>query len=70
MTVKEAISVMTYAEKIQLAWDGASVQITPDDEVMIGAFGDYVVKYIMSPGEPESYEIGVLTRPVKVGETA
>ncbi len=65
MTVAEAVSVLTVAKAIYLAWSSFSVQINPDDMLMMDAYGKYIVKRIRSYCEIDCFEIEIAVQPVK-----
>ena len=73
MTVKEAAKAITGVEKFYIAWDGAMQNFIPDDEIMLKAYGGFVVKtidFVIEPGSKGHVEIVIATRPVVDGEAA
>ena len=67
MTVKEACSVLTDSQKLFISWDGCIHQIDPHDEIMMDAFGNYLVKSIAGGHEEFTYEITVAVKPIRIG---
>lgn len=71
MTVREAVSVLKGAEEISLEWNSQCVRLMPDDSVMMAAYGDFKVDFIMGFKEDpvtrvsKVYEIGIATMPVR-----
>ena len=65
MTVKDAIRVLKDAKDINLACGASLVPFDHKDALQVEAYGNYVVDEIRADKE-ESYEIGIMMRPVKV----
>lgn len=76
MKVREAVSVVAKAaQTVYLAWDSLTTELASDDLVMLEAFGDYLVDRIVAyncdekkGGLANTYEIHLVTRPVKEGD--
>jgi hypothetical protein len=65
MTVAEAISVLKGAEKIRIGWDGFNQELDLDNELMMEAYGQFVVKKIENYFSPNDFVIHVAVRPVR-----
>ncbi|MCI9406161.1 MAG: hypothetical protein HFK04_04525 [Oscillospiraceae bacterium] len=65
MTIREAVSVLSNAKNIFIAWRGGIVEINPNDSLMMSAFGGYKVKEICNSWEKDSFEIHVDAVPVR-----
>nr|DAM26211.1 MAG TPA: hypothetical protein [Caudoviricetes sp.] len=73
MTVKEVAKAITGVENFYIAWDGAMQNFIPDDEIMLKAYGGFVVKtidFVIESGSKGHVEIVIATRPVVEGEAA
>lgn len=69
MTVKEAASVLKFAKEIKLGWGGSSIKFQKNNDLMMEAYGNFVVDSIqsISNDDDEAYEINIAMQPVKVG---
>ncbi len=71
LKVRDIVKLIKGAEEINLSWNGGSHPFNPEDSVELDAFGDYAVDSIMASGTGKDgvsiyYDIGIVTRPVKV----
>jgi hypothetical protein len=65
MNVKQAVSVLKRAKKINLCWNGNAIPFDKDDLLMMDAYGAYLVDEIAA--NDDIYEINIALRPVKGG---
>lgn len=65
MTVREAVGALAGAKKLHIAWEGATREFDPEDELMMDAFGMYLVKKIVNSCELDCFEIHIAAQPVK-----
>lgn len=70
MTVRDAAKVLKNAKELKICWGDCAIPgFSPDDPLMIDAFGGYVVDEITAISvSPDRYEITVAMRPVREGE--
>ena len=68
MTVAEAVSVLEGAKSIRISWNAVCTEIDPNDEMMMDAYGRYVVKSIRNYFEAHEFELKIAMRPVKAEE--
>lgn len=66
MTVKEAVSVLKRAKKIDLTWNGEAIHFDKDNALMVEAYSMYIVDEILAV-EEEYYEVNIAMIPMKVG---
>lgn len=67
MTVREIVSVLKNAKGIQLSWNSMAIPFDPNNELMMDAYGDYVVQSIISGLDPNTFEVEIATRPIRAG---
>ena len=67
MTIREVVKVLKNVEKISIAYNGGFVPFNKYDQLMLDAYGRYVVDEI-SALEEDSIEISVAMVPLKEGE--
>lgn len=64
MNIKETVNVLKRAKAIRLVWNGSAISLDRNDQLMMDAYGKYVVDEIQSVDE-EEYEIVVAMCPVR-----
>ncbi len=69
MTVKEVIKVLKNVKRIAIGFGDRAIPIEPDDVLMVGVYGDYVIDAITVVDSGEC-ELNVAMRPVKEGASA
>lgn len=69
MTVKEVVSVLKEAKRIDLGWNGCAIKFDKKNPLMLEAYGSFVVDIVRAAGEADEgwYEVDIAMIPVKVG---
>lgn len=67
MTIRDVVMVLKNVEKISIAYNGGFVPFNKHDQLMLDAYGRYVVDEINAL-EEDSIEISVAMRPMVVGD--
>ncbi len=65
MTVAEAVAVLRGVDKIRIGWDGFNQELDLDNELMMEAYGQFVVKKIENYFSLNDFVIHIAVRPVK-----
>lgn len=64
-SVRDVCELIKSVKEISLVWNGGLHPFDPNDEVQLGAFGDYAVKEI-GVYDGSSIEIAIAFAPIKV----
>lgn len=68
ITVREAVKLLSTAQKIVIGYNDQGVTFDAEDELMLDGYGDYLISRITYI-EDNSYDLTLAMRPIK-GESA
>lgn len=69
MTVREMAIAVEDAKNIELIYDGWTHPYIKEDELSVGAYGDYIVKSFSSDAD-KLYSFRIALKPLKAGDIA
>lgn len=65
LTVKEAMQLLSGAEKVSISWGGCVTDIDPTNDLEMDAYGSYIVTHISSGCEKDTYELQIAMKPLR-----
>lgn len=64
ITVKEAVSLLTAAKQIYIAWDGCITPLDTHCTLMMCAYGKFLVESICAGHDRDTFELKIAAQPM------